>query len=204
MDNLAEHKIVAVIRADNASEAMLKAKACATGGINVIEITFSFAKCCEVIKNLKDNYKIIVGAGTVLNVLDAGRALDSGADFIVSPHTDASIINISRKNNKIVISGASTSNEIVNAYKLGANMVKIFPANIIGGPKYIKAMKEPMPFAEIFVTGGINLDNCTEYLSSEASLIGVASALFSNPEGMDEKKTIETNARKFIEKLKLI
>ena len=204
MDNLAEHKIVAVIRADNASEAMLKAKACATGGINVIEITFSFAKCCEVIKNLKDNYKIIVGAGTVLNVLDAGRALDSGADFIVSPHTDASIINISRKNNKIVISGASTSNEIVNAYKLGANMVKIFPANIIGGPKYIKAMKEPMPFAEIFVTGGINLDNCTEYLSSGASLIGVASALFSNPEGMDEKKTIETNARKFIEKLKLI
>ena len=204
MDNLAEHKIVAVIRADNASEAMLKAKACATGGINVIEITFSFAKCCEVIKNLKDNYKIIVGAGTVLNVLDAGRALDSGADFIVSPHTDASIINISRKNNKIVISGASTSNEIVNAYKLGANMVKIFPANIIGGPKYIKAMKEPMPFAEIFVTGGINLDNCTEYLSSGASLIGVASALFSNTEGMDEKKTIETNARKFIEKLQLI
>ena len=204
MDNLAEHKIVAVIRADNASEAMLKAKACATGGINVIEITFSFAKCCEVIKNLKDNYKIIVGAGTVLNVLDAGRALDSGADFIVSPHTDASIINISRKNNKIVISGASTSNEIVNAYKLGANMVKIFPANIIGGPKYIKAIKEPLPFTEIFVTGGINLDNCNEYISSGASLIGVASALFSNTENIDKKKIIEKNARKFIEKLKHI
>jgi len=204
MVNLKEHKIVAVIRADNTYEAMSKAEACIGGGINVIEITFSFPKCCEVIKNLKDSYKIIVGAGTVLNIQDARRALDSGADFIVSPHTDAGIINFCRENNKIVISGASTSNEIVSAYNLGANMVKIFPANIIGGPKYVKAIKEPLPFAQIFVTGGVNLENCNEYISCGASLIGVASALFSNTENMDKKKIIEINARKFIEKLKQI
>jgi 2-dehydro-3-deoxyphosphogluconate aldolase/(4S)-4-hydroxy-2-oxoglutarate aldolase len=204
MINLKDHRIVAIIRADSTHEAISKTTACIDGGIRVIEITFSFPKCSEVIKNLKDNHEIIVGAGTVLNIEDAGRALDSGADFIVSPHTDADIINFSRKNNKFVISGASTSNEIVNAYNLGANMIKIFPANLIGGPKYVKAIKEPLPFAEIFVTGGINIDNCAEYLSSGASLIGVASALFSNPQNMDGEKIIEINARKFIEKLQHI
>lgn len=204
MTNLKDHKIVAVIRASSVDEAILKAQACINGGIRVIEITFSFTKCCEVINKLKDKPEIIVGAGTVLNPEEAVKAHEAGADFIVSPHTDADIINFCRKNSKIVISGACTSNEIVHAHKIGANMIKIFPVNLIGGPKYIKAIKEPLPFADIFVTGGINLDNCTEYLSSGASLVGVASALFSSSKKMDQMKMIETNARKFVEKLQLI
>ena len=140
----------------------------------------------------------------MLIIQDARRSLDSVDEFILSHHTHAGIVNFCRKNNKIVISGASTSNEIVSAYKLGESMVKIFPANIIGGPKYVKAIKEPLPFAQIFVTGGVNLENCNEYISSGASLIGVASALFSNTVNMDKKKIIEINARKFIEKVKQI
>ena len=200
MIKLKEHKIVAVIRAQNSEEAICNAEACIGGGISVIEITFSYPDCCDAISYLKENHKVLVGAGTVLNTEDASRAVGSGADFIVSPHTDAEIINFSKKNNKAVISGASTSNEIVQAHKLGADMVKIFPANLLGGPEYVKAIKEPLPFAEIFVTGGINLDNCNEYISSGASLVGVSSALFSKA----DSKTVEMNARKFIEKLRNI
>ncbi|NIP29356.1 MAG: bifunctional 4-hydroxy-2-oxoglutarate aldolase/2-dehydro-3-deoxy-phosphogluconate aldolase [Candidatus Dadabacteria bacterium] len=201
MKNLKDGKIVAVIRSDSTEEAMMKAQPCIEGGIKTIEITFSYRRCCDAIRTLKNNKELIVGAGTVLDLKSAQSALDAGADFIVSPHTDADIINFCKKNNITVISGASTSNEIVRAHSLGTNMVKIFPANIIGGPKYVKAIKEPLPFAEVFVTGGINIDNCTEYLSSGASLIGVASALFPNGPQTDEKIIIN-NARKFVEKIR--
>ncbi|NIP38650.1 MAG: bifunctional 4-hydroxy-2-oxoglutarate aldolase/2-dehydro-3-deoxy-phosphogluconate aldolase [Candidatus Dadabacteria bacterium] len=203
MDNLRDHRIVAVIRAENSKEALFKANLCISGGINVIEITFSFADCCKAIELIKQNEQILVGAGTVLSKENAQKAIEHGADFIVSPHTDIEIIDFSKNNNKTVISGASTSNEIVAAHNLGADMVKIFPADIIGGPKYVKAIKEPLPFAEIFVTGGINLENCNDYIASGASLIGVAGALF--PRDAETKEEIITeNARKFVEKLNYI
>ena len=203
MIGLKKHKIVAVIRAENADEALFKADACITGGIKIIEITFSFDQCCEVIKKIKGTSDIIVGAGTVLTRDNAEKAINHRADFIVSPHTDAEIIDYTKSNKKTVISGASTSNEIVAAHNMGADMVKIFPADIIGGPKYIKAMKEPLPFADIFVTGGINLDNCNDYISSGASLIGIASALFSGNRTYNKRKITE-NAKKFVEKLNKI
>ncbi len=200
MDILKDHRIVAVIRAENLDEAMLKANACISGGIKAIEITFSFDQCCSAISKIKENSDVVVGAGTVLTVNNAKLAVENGADFIVSPHTCKEIIEFTKKENKVVISGASTSNEIVAAHKLGADMVKIFPANIIGGPGYVKAMKEPLPFAKIFVTGGINLQNCRDYIASGASLIGVANALFTDGSQTPEKQ-IRENAQKFVEKL---
>lgn len=204
MIKLKEQKLVAVIHAESLDEALLKAEGCIAGGIKIIEFTFSFADCCKAIKETKARYDIIAGAGTVLNTDDAMSAIDNGSDFIVSPHTDKDIIDLCRNNNKIVICGASTSNEIVNAWKLGTSMVKIFPADIVGGPRYIKAIKEPLPFAEIFVTGGINLDNCLDYFTHGASLIGIASALFTEPVNSGTVKLIEGNARKFVEKLQMI
>ncbi|HSG32068.1 MAG TPA: bifunctional 4-hydroxy-2-oxoglutarate aldolase/2-dehydro-3-deoxy-phosphogluconate aldolase [Thermodesulfobacteriota bacterium] len=200
MDILKDHRIVAVIRAENIDEAMLKADACISGGIKAIEITFSFDQCCRAINKIKENSDIVVGAGTVLTVDNAKRAVEHGADFIVSPHTCKNIIEFTKKENKVVISGASTSNEIVTAHSIGADMVKIFPANLIGGPGYVKAIKEPLPFAKIFVTGGINLQNCSDYITSGASLIGVASALFTHNSQTPGKKITE-NAQKFVEKV---
>ncbi len=200
MNKLLRHKIVAVIRANNSKEAITKAQACVEGGIKLIEITFSFPQAIEAIKELKKNPEITIGAGTVLNTDQAKAALEAGAEFIVSPHIDEKIIEITKSINRFVISGASTSNEIVLANKLGADMVKVFPAGLIGGPEYIKAIKEPLNFVDIFVTGGINIENFIDYITAGASMLGISSSLFKNI-NYDQIDMVRQRAQKFVQLL---
>lgn len=200
MNKLLRHKIVAVIRANNCKEAITKAQACVEGGIKLIEITFSFPQAIEAIKELKKNPEITIGAGTVLNTDQAKAALEAGAEFIVSPHIDEKIIEITKSINRFVISGASTSNEIVLANKLGADMVKVFPAGLIGGPEYIKAIKEPLNFVDIFVTGGINIENFIDYITAGASMLGISSSLFKNI-NYDQIDMVRQRAQKFVQLL---
>ena len=190
MNHIINNKLVSVIRADNLKEAIFKAEACIEGGISLLEITYSFADAGKAIKILSSNKDISIGAGTILNINQAQSALESGAKFLVSPHTNRELIEFSVRNKIVSIAGASTSNEIVNAHNLGANLVKIFPVNLIGGPGYIKALKEPLPFVEIFVTGGIDKSNIIDYLNAGVSLIGVSSALFKEIENTQDKLKI--------------
>jgi 2-dehydro-3-deoxyphosphogluconate aldolase / (4S)-4-hydroxy-2-oxoglutarate aldolase len=203
IENIISNRLVSVIRADNLKEALCKAEACIEGGIRLIEVTYSFPDTSKAVKILSSNKDLIVGVGTVLNIEQAESALESGARFLVSPHTDRTLIEYSLRHKIVSIAGATTSNEVVSAYQMGADFVKIFPVNLIGGPEYIKSLKEPLPFIKAFVTGGINKFNITDYINAGVSLIGISSALFGDAK-FNEKQFIEDRAKELIALVKSI
>jgi 2-dehydro-3-deoxyphosphogluconate aldolase/(4S)-4-hydroxy-2-oxoglutarate aldolase len=180
MDFVKKNRIFAVIRACDSLTALRFAEACIEGGLRLIEVTFSFHGAEEVVSRLSDRKGVLVGAGTVLNLDMARTAADAGARFIISPHTDGEIISYSKSNNLMVVSGALTSNEIVKAWSLGADMVKVFPVKLVGGAAYIKAIKEPLPFVEIMTTGGVTVENLAEFFSAGATAVGLSSTLTAN------------------------
>jgi 2-dehydro-3-deoxyphosphogluconate aldolase/(4S)-4-hydroxy-2-oxoglutarate aldolase len=195
-----KNKVFAVIRTDDSQKALEFAKACIEGGLKLIEITFSFPGAEEVISKLSGRGGALVGAGTVLNLDMARSAANSGARFIISPHTDSEIISYSKSNNLMVVSGALTSNEIVKAWNLGADMVKIFPVKAVGGTSYIKAIKEALPFIEIMTTGGVAVENFTEFLGAGATAVGLSSTLIGS-DGSFNPEVICQRAKRVVEKL---
>lgn len=200
MDVVRKNKVFAVIRADDSAKALEFAESCIEGGLKLIEITFSFPGAETVIRELGKNDDIFVGAGTVLNLDMAKVAADSGAKFIISPHTDREIIAYSKSRGLPVVSGALTSNEILAARNQGADMVKIFPVKSVGGASYVKAIKEPLPFIEIMVTGGITLENFPEFLRAGASAVGLSSALTGGDKVVD-LQAVRRRAKEVVEKL---
>lgn len=170
-------KVIAVLTVDNPDDTFSFAQACAEGGIELIEVLMNSANSLDVLSRISNIEGVTAGAGTVLDKNTAERAYDSGARFIVSPHTDSDIINFSKSRGLYVVSGAATSSELVNAWKLGADMVKVFPAAAIGGPEYIKALRKPLGFIDIMATGGITSENIVDYFRSGVSVVGISSAL---------------------------
>lgn len=203
IEKIKENKIIAVIRAETPDVALEFARGCIEGGIKVIEITFSFPRVERVIAEISKFDDVLVGAGTLLDARMAQKAIDSGASFLVSPHTDEEIIDLAKKHKLPTIQGALTSSEIVNAWKLGVDMVKIFPASAIGGPSYIKAIKDPLPFAEIMTTGGVNYDNFTEYIKAGATAVGLSSAFLTQDKKI-QLDTVVANTKKIVERLSAI
>ena len=188
-------RVVAVIRSASYEKSLEFARACVDGGIKIIEIISISPGSERLLRELASEDGICVGAGTVLDRGSAEWMYDCGARFIVSPHTDPAIIEYCRKNGITVISGAFTSSEMVNACSIGADFVKIFPASSFG-PGYVKAIKEPLGFMDILVTGGINTDNIRDYLVAGAALAGVSTALLS---GGDDYQSIRRRAEEFSE-----
>jgi len=203
LEFIKKHKVISVIRAGDEALALAFAEACIAGGLRLIEVTFSFPGAEGVIRSLSEREGILVGAGTVLDIDMADRARAAGARFLVSPHTDEALIHFAGANDMAVIQGAFTSSEIVRAWKLGADMVKIFPASAVGGPSYVRAMKEPLPQIDIMTTGGVGLDNLADFLRAGASAVGLSTAL-TGKGGVVDPETITSNARLFAEKLEEI
>ena len=200
IEEIKKQKVIAVIRADNGDNAIEFAEGCVSGGLGLIEVTFSFPEADRVISELSSIAGITVGAGTVLDAEMAQKALSSGAEFLVSPHTDKELIRCAKEHGVPTIQGALTSSEIVNAWKLGVGMVKVFPVKSVGGASYIKAIKEPLPFVDIMTTGGVNLDNFTDYLKAGAGAVGLASALLGE-KGEIDKCSIKENAERVVRRL---
>ncbi|MCL4245599.1 MAG: bifunctional 4-hydroxy-2-oxoglutarate aldolase/2-dehydro-3-deoxy-phosphogluconate aldolase [Candidatus Dadabacteria bacterium] len=203
LEFIKKHKVISVVRAGDEALALSFAEACIAGGLRLIEVTFSFPGAEDVISRLSERIGILVGAGTVLDIDMAERARDAGARFLVSPHTDEALIHFAKGNGMAVIQGAFTSSEIVSAWKLGVDMVKIFPVSAVGGPSYVRAMKEPLPQIDIMTTGGVGLDNLADFLSAGASAVGISTALTGRG-GRIDPETITSNARLFAEKLEEI
>lgn len=197
LEKLKENKIIAVIKSDSYENSYKFASACIEGGIRTIEVITTSPGARRLLGELSGVDNICLGAGTVLDKEVARQALEMGAEFIVSPHTDPEIVNFCNENNLFVISGAFTSSEIVSAWKLGVNMVKIFPSSSVG-PGYVKAIKDPLPFVEIFVTGGITLDNIENYISSGVSCVGLSSSLLGVSRSVNYHEIVE-NSKKFTE-----
>jgi len=204
---LIESGIVPVVRASSADEAINIVDAIVKGGINIIEITMTVPNTIGVIKTIAEKFKddILLGAGTVLDAETARASILAGAEFIVSPCLSEELIKICRRYSKIVIPGAMTPTEILNAWEMGADMVKVFPAGNLGGPKYIRALKAPLPQILLNSTGGVNLENAGEFIKAGTSVISVGSSLLDR-KAISEKKfeVLTKKAMLFVEEIQKV
>src|SRR5215475_15373624 len=178
-DRIVEVGIVPVVRATSAKQATQAAEAVCAGGIPIVEITMTVPGAVEVIKQLATSVgsQVLIGAGTVLDAETAQRCLDAGAQFLVSPGFDAETVELANRFGKLVMAGALTPTEVITAWKTGSDFVKIFPCGSVGGAKYIKALKAPLPQIPMVPTGGINLNTAAEFIQAGSAALGIGGEL---------------------------
>lgn len=173
--------VVAVVRAESAEQAKNIAQACIAAGIIAVEITFTVPGALEIIAALKAQYKdgeVLVGAGTVLDEQTARSAVLAGADFVVSPALNRGLVALCNRYQVAVMPGALTPKEVIEAMEAGADIVKIFPANLFG-PQIIKALKGPLPQCDLMPTGGVSVENTAEWVRAGAVAVGAGSELIA-------------------------
>ncbi|MFW8053386.1 bifunctional 2-keto-4-hydroxyglutarate aldolase/2-keto-3-deoxy-6-phosphogluconate aldolase [Vagococcus fluvialis] len=176
---LKQNYLFAVIRGNNQEEAISIAKACIAGGIKNIEITYTTPDATEVIHLLKKEYiqtSVLVGAGTVLDELTARQAILAGADFIVSPHLDLDIITTCHRYSIPYFPGCCTPTEITTALNHGIEIVKLFPAGLLG-PSFIKDIHGPLPHAEMMPSGGVDFETLEAWIKVGSWAVGIGSIL---------------------------
>ncbi|MGH8245833.1 MAG: bifunctional 4-hydroxy-2-oxoglutarate aldolase/2-dehydro-3-deoxy-phosphogluconate aldolase [Gammaproteobacteria bacterium] len=198
---ISETGIVPVIRAANAEQALAAAQAVHRGGIRIIEITMTVPGAIRVMEKVAEQLgsQVLLGAGTILDAETARAAILAGAEFLVAPSLDRSVIEMAHRYSKAVLPGALTPTEVLAAWDAGADFVKVFPAGNVGGPKYIKALKGPFPHIELVPTGGVNLETATEFLLAGAAALGVGGELVdAKALAAGRAEVVEENARKFL------
>ncbi len=171
--------IVAVVRAENSEQALRIADACVEGGVAALEITFTVPGADRVIEDLAKTYtkgEIILGAGTVMDSETARIAILSGAQYVVSPYLNLDTVKLCNRYRVPCMPGAMTIKEVVEAMEAGADIIKIFPGEAFG-PKIIKAIRGPIPYAKMMPTGGVSVDNVGEWIKAGAVAVGAGSAL---------------------------
>jgi len=170
--------LVAVVRAPDTSHLVEVIAALAEGGVGVAEVTFTVPGALDVLKAAKAQLgdRVLLGAGTVLDPETARAALLAGAEFIVSPTLNFDVIRLCKRYDKLVFPGAFTPTEILAAWEAGADVVKVFPADVLG-PPYFKAMRGPLPQIRLMPTGGVDLNTAGEFLRAGACCLGVGSQL---------------------------
>src|SRR3984957_1078634 len=170
-----------VVRATSAEKAMLAAEAVCRGGIPIVEVTMTVPRAIEAISDLakKLGDDVLIGAGTVLDADTAERCVSAGAEFIVSPGFDLETVKYANRAGKTIMAGALTPTEVIAAWKAGSDFVKIFPCGNVGGAKYIKALKGPLPQVPMIPTGGVNLSTAAEFLHAGAAALGIGGELVS-------------------------
>jgi 2-dehydro-3-deoxyphosphogluconate aldolase / (4S)-4-hydroxy-2-oxoglutarate aldolase len=174
--NLKKHQLMVAVRTATPEDAYNAAIACIEGGIRFIEITFSVPEADGVIQRLSGDKRVTVGAGTILSVEDARKALKAGASYLVSPNFDEEVVRFTKIEGAVSVPGACTPTEIYRAHKAGGDIIKLFPFVEIGGLGFLKAIRGPLPFVNYMLCGGANLENIPSYLAADASgvLIGTA------------------------------
>jgi 2-dehydro-3-deoxyphosphogluconate aldolase/(4S)-4-hydroxy-2-oxoglutarate aldolase len=177
VETIEKNKLMVAVRTDTPEKAYEAAMACISGGISMVEITFSVPQADEVIRKLCKDTEALIGAGTVLKISYLKKALKAGASYIVSPHLDEKIVKFTRKEGAVSIPGACTPTEIYRAYCAGGDIIKLFPFVEMGGLSFLKAIRGPMPFVKFMLSGGVTRDNISEYLSARASCILIGSSI---------------------------
>ena len=205
ISRILETGIIPVVRAESAEMAMRAIDAIKEGGVSILEITMTVPGAIRVIEEVANRFdgSVIVGAGTVLDAETARACILAGAQFIVSPALDLATIACCRSYSIAVIPGAMTPSEVVSAWKAGADFVKVFPANALGGASYIKALKAPLPQIELIPTGGVSLQTAADFIKAGAAALGIGSDLVDTKALREFRDSLITDlARQFIEIVK--
>ncbi len=195
---ITEIGVIPVVRATTGDEAMRAIDAICEGGISALEITMTVPGAVALIAQVASRYgkEALVGAGTVLDAETARACVASGAQFVVSPSLNTDTIEYCRSQDVVVIPGALTPTEVVQAWQAGADFVKVFPAGSVGGARYIKALKAPLPQIELIPTGGVSLTTAGDFIRAGAAALGVGTDL------VDIKAIREGNPKLITERAK--
>ena len=180
LENIRRIGIVPVIRAQTADAAFAVAEALIGAGLAIAEVTMTVPGALDVITSISKRFgdRVLVGAGTVTDVATAKRAIDVGAQFIVTPCLIPEVIEATLKKDVAVLPGALTPTEVFTAHRLGGDMIKVFPVGV-GGAPYVRALRGPFPTIPLVPTGGITLDNVRDMFDAGAAAVGVGSELIS-------------------------
>ena len=194
LNKINESKAVAIIRMADSEKLIKVAEAIYKGGVSAIEITMTTPNALNVIETIAKNMgdTIQIGVGSVLDSETARLAINAGAEFVVSPIFKKEIVETAHRYDKAAMPGAFTPTEILNAWEAGSDVIKVFPADILG-MAFFKGVLAPMPQIKLMPTGGVNLDNAGEWLKVGACAVGIGSAL------LDKKAIAEGNFKKLTE-----
>ena len=178
LDVLLATGIVAILRAEKSEKLLPAMEALGAGNVKALEVTLTTPDALNIISRARERFgdSLVIGAGSVLDSESARAAISAGAQFIVTPTFKSETVKLCRRYSIPVMPGAYTPTEILDAWEAGADIVKLFPADI-GGAPYLKAVKAPLPQIRIAPTGGIDEDNAADFLKAGASALGVGSAL---------------------------
>jgi 2-dehydro-3-deoxyphosphogluconate aldolase / (4S)-4-hydroxy-2-oxoglutarate aldolase len=176
LEKINSEKLVPVIRTSDVDEARQAVEIIGSCGINIFEITLTIPNAADLIKELSSS-RYLIGAGTVLTIEQAEICIEAGAKFIVSPIFDEKIVKFCTEKNIAVMPAGLTPTEIYRAWQSGADCVKIFPFDSMGGAKYLKAIKSVFPEINLMPTGGVSLETAGELLKAGAFAVGVGSDL---------------------------
>lgn len=173
-----ETGIVAIVRGTGAGEIVKIAGALYEGGIRAIEVTCNTDGYLDMIRTLTDTLgdKMLIGAGTVLSPVTAQLVIDAGAKFVLAPDFNPEVVQLVHQNQKLAVPGVTTPSEMLAAYRLGVDIVKLFPAGALG-PRYLKDIRGPLNNAAIMPVGGITLDNLAEFVQAGATAFGIGGEL---------------------------
>jgi 2-dehydro-3-deoxyphosphogluconate aldolase/(4S)-4-hydroxy-2-oxoglutarate aldolase len=180
MQIIEESGVIAIMRAQSSDQLLQAADAIQAGGVQAIEVTMTTPGALEVIAEARKRYgaELLFGAGTVLDPETGRAAILAGAQFIVAPTLNLGLIELCRRYSIPVMPGAYTPTEALTAWEAGADIVKIFPAEV-GGPAYLKAIRAPLPQLKLCPVGGVDLDTAADFIKSGAACLGVGSALIN-------------------------
>ncbi len=194
--------VLPVIRANSETEARQIVDAVTKGGITTIEVTMTVPNAIQLIENLVKDYgdAILIGAGTVLTKQVAAQCIAAGAKFIISPALNLETIEFCNEREIVVMPGALTPTEILTAWNAGADFVKVFPANALGGTNYLKSIKAPLPQIKLIPTGGVSLDTAADFIKAGAEAVGVGGELVDLKAIRENRPEIITErAKQFLE-----
>lgn len=200
IEEIKNDKIVAIIRLQREAALLPVFEALYEGGLKTLEITVTTPGALSNLETIAKRYgsDVRLGVGSVVDIDTVYKSVDAGAAYIVTPALNEEVIKTAHKLNIPVLAGAMTPTEILRAYHLGCQLIKIFPAEFFGYT-YIKAIKAPMPYVDMVPTGGVSLENMPQWFAAGASAVGVGSAFFK---GFDAEKEnyalLTTNAKQFI------
>lgn len=201
-----ELAIIPAVRVANAEDALFAAEAVSRGGLPIVELTMTVPNAMDLIAQLvKKHPKMIVGAGTVLDVETARACLSAGAKFITSPGLDLDVVEFSFKAKVVVMPGVLTPSEVMAAVKAGADFVKIFPCSQVGGVDYLRALKAPFPHVSFVAAGGVNQQSAGKYLTAGATAVGIGADLIPpRAIAVREGDWIEELARRYVHTVKYV
>jgi 2-dehydro-3-deoxyphosphogluconate aldolase/(4S)-4-hydroxy-2-oxoglutarate aldolase len=170
--------IIAVVRSPDSQQLVEVVRALADGGITVAEITMTVPDALDVLRQVRRvlGERVLLGAGTILDAETARAALLAGAEYLVAPTVNLDVIRLAQRYSKLVLPGAFTPTEILAAWEAGADIVKVFPADVLG-PAFFKAMRGPLPQVRLMPTGGVDLSNAADFLKAGACCLGLGSQL---------------------------